>query len=131
MSPQATSEDRYLELLKRVLTRYRMEPFEPLPEPEGALRKWAYKVVDRALAARGQQIVRYPPWIWTNREEGRGWPANAETMVGLKRLDNTQYCVTDVIRQKVPGDLIECGAWRGGACILMRAFRLHTASKIE
>lgn len=121
ISPQSTNEDRYLELLKRVLTRYGMDPYEPLPEPEGALKKWAYSIADRALAARGQQIVRDPPWIWKNREEGRGWPANAETMVGLKRLDNIQFCVTDVIRQKVPGDLIECGAWRGGACIFMRA----------
>src|ERR1035438_669739 len=42
-------------------------------------------------------------------------------MIGLKRMDNIQFCVTDIIRRKVPGDLIECGAWRGGACIFMRA----------
>src|SRR5262249_28776794 len=29
--------------------------------------------------------------------------------------------ITDVIQRKVPGDLIECGAWRGGATIFMRA----------
>ena len=121
MSPQSGPEERYLDLLKRVLTRYGIEPYEPLPEPQGVLRKWAYSTLDRALAARGEEIVRYPPTVWTNREEGRGWPATAETMVGLKRLDNIQYCVTDVIRRNVPGDLIECGAWRGGACIFMRA----------
>jgi O-methyltransferase len=42
-------------------------------------------------------------------------------MIGLKRLDNLQYCVTDVLRRGVPGDLIETGAWRGGATIFMRA----------
>ena len=42
-------------------------------------------------------------------------------MIGLKRLDNLQYCVEEVIKNRVPGDLIETGAWRGGACILMRA----------
>jgi hypothetical protein len=42
-------------------------------------------------------------------------------MVGLRRLDNLQACVEDVLRQGVPGDLIETGVWRGGAVILMRA----------
>jgi hypothetical protein len=55
------------------------------------------------------------------REEGRDWPVNAHTMVGLKRLDNIQHCVEDVIRSNVPGDLIETGVWRGGASIFMRA----------
>jgi hypothetical protein len=35
-------------------------------------------------------------------------------------LDNVQFCVEDVLRHKVPGDLIEAGAWRGGITILMR-----------
>ena len=42
-------------------------------------------------------------------------------MVGTKQLDNMQFCITDVLRRKVPGDLIEAGAWRGGMTILMRA----------
>jgi Macrocin-O-methyltransferase (TylF) len=42
-------------------------------------------------------------------------------MIGMVRLDNLQDCVTEVIREKIPGDLIETGVWRGGACILMRA----------
>ncbi len=54
------------------------------------------------------------------RVDGQDWPADAETMVGLKRLDNIQACVVDVIRRGVPGDLIETGVWRGGAAIFMR-----------
>jgi hypothetical protein len=42
-------------------------------------------------------------------------------MIGLRRLDNLQTCVEDVLRRGVPGDLIETGVWRGGATILMRA----------
>ncbi len=42
-------------------------------------------------------------------------------MIGMERLDNLQQCVTDVIHQGVPGDLIETGVWRGGATIFMRA----------
>lgn len=43
------------------------------------------------------------------------------TMIGRPRLDNLQFCVEDVIRNKVPGDMIETGVWRGGATIFMRA----------
>jgi Macrocin-O-methyltransferase (TylF) len=55
------------------------------------------------------------------RAEGRDWPEQAETMIGLRRLDNLQACVIDVVERGVPGDLIETGVWRGGATILMRA----------
>jgi len=51
---------------------------------------------------------------------------DAETMVGTRQLDNIQFCITDVLKRKIPGDVIECGAWRGGATILMRAvLRAH------
>jgi hypothetical protein len=42
-------------------------------------------------------------------------------MIGLKRLDNLQLCIESVLRDNVPGDFIETGVWRGGACIFMRA----------
>jgi O-methyltransferase len=88
----------YLDLLKRCLTRTifaESETFDPSR---------------RAVVAYDADL----------RAEGRDWPAEAETMIGLKRLGNLEECVTDVIRHKVPGDLIETGAWRGGATILMR-----------
>lgn len=55
------------------------------------------------------------------RIAGRDWPLNALTMVGLRRLDDLQACVESVVRDRIPGDLIEAGAWRGGSSILMRA----------
>ena len=45
----------------------------------------------------------------------------AISMLPLARFDNIQNCVTQVIRESVPGDLIEAGVWRGGATIFMRA----------
>jgi hypothetical protein len=42
-------------------------------------------------------------------------------MIGVERLDNIQRCIEDVLRDGVEGDLIETGAWRGGATIFMRA----------
>jgi hypothetical protein len=55
------------------------------------------------------------------RKEGGDWPGRAHTMIGLDRLDNLQLCMEDVLKRGVPGDFIECGAWRGGATIFMRA----------
>jgi O-methyltransferase len=57
-------------------------------------------------------------WI---RREGRDWPLFAVTMCGLDRLKDLQGCVETIVADGVEGDLIEAGAWRGGASILMRA----------
>lgn len=54
------------------------------------------------------------------RDEGLDWPAMAFSMIGNKRMEHLQYCVEDVLQRGVPGDFIETGVWRGGACILMR-----------
>lgn len=48
------------------------------------------------------------------------WYGNALTMCGMKKLNNVQFCVESCLQDTVPGDLVECGIWRGGASILMR-----------
>jgi hypothetical protein len=55
------------------------------------------------------------------RVVGGDWPFSGLTMVGLVRLDDLQRCVETIVADDVPGDLLEAGAWRGGASILMRA----------
>jgi len=55
------------------------------------------------------------------RKTGKGWPRDAHTMIGLMRLDNIQRCFETIVEDDIPGDLIETGVWRGGACIFMRA----------
>jgi len=54
------------------------------------------------------------------RLNGKDIPSLAHTMIGIKRMDNIQYCIENIIKEKVPGDLIETGVWRGGATIFMR-----------
>jgi O-methyltransferase len=56
------------------------------------------------------EVIRHVPFDEQTRAEGRDWPARAESMAGLRRLENLQFCVTDVLRRRVPGDLIETGA---------------------
>jgi hypothetical protein len=83
----------YLDLLKKALTNtiYAAEPFE---ESEAAF-------------VRGfiDHYIQGP----------------AVSMLPLARFDNLQFCVDDVVKNGVPGDLIETGVWRGGATIFMRA----------
>ena len=109
-----TIEDRYLNLLKRSLTRYGLcREYEHVPVLPG---------LDNFLASRGLAFVRVLPADTAARIDGSVMrPSDAETMIGLKRLDNLQNCIVDVLESDVPGDLIEAGVWRGGATIFMRA----------
>jgi hypothetical protein len=84
----------YIDLLKKVLTNTLFEA-----EPD----------IDEA-------VHRFVPQFTKHYIQGQ-----AITMQPMVRLDNLQFCVESVIKDKVPGDVIETGVWRGGACILMRA----------
>lgn len=55
------------------------------------------------------------------RVGGLDWPFSGLTMIGLVRLDDLQACIESVVAEGVEGDVIEAGAWRGGAAILARA----------
>ncbi len=53
----------------------------------------------------------------------------AASMLPLCRFDHLEQCIADVVTNGVPGDLIETGAWRGGATIFMRAvLKVHGVS---
>ena len=77
--------------------------------------------VIRACESYGIRLVQRKPFDPQQRAVGGDWPPTAHTMIGLKRLDNFQFCVEDILKRNVAGDLIETGAWRGGASIFMRA----------
>jgi O-methyltransferase len=62
-----------------------------------------------------------PEFDASRREVGGDWPQVAHTMVGRKRLENLADLTCRVLEERIPGDLIETGVWRGGCCILMRS----------
>jgi hypothetical protein len=64
--------------------------------------------------------AEYVPFDRDKRLAGMDWPSQAHTQIGMPRLDNIQDLVTKVLRDGIPGDLIETGVWRGGSTILMR-----------
>jgi O-methyltransferase len=101
----------YLDQMRRDLTRYGMDQLVPVGWARGfSLFK------DRNL-----MLVRKQRFDQHKRDLGLDWPADAETMIGMQRLTSLQHCVETVMVDGIPGDLVECGVWRGGACILMRA----------
>jgi O-methyltransferase/8-demethyl-8-(2,3-dimethoxy-alpha-L-rhamnosyl)tetracenomycin-C 4'-O-methyltransferase len=55
------------------------------------------------------------------REVGSDWPSVGHTMVGVARLTSLKQLVQRTLDERIPGDYIEAGVWRGGCCILMRA----------
>ena len=115
-----SAAELYLDLLKRVLTRSLFDrQYHRFEFAKGDPRRSLFQPVAALLSRRRLELVkRVDP---AARAEGRDWPADAESMIGMKRMDNLQQCVTDVLRRGVPGDLIETGVWRGGASIFMRA----------
>jgi O-methyltransferase len=108
---------RYLDLVKSALTHLLYRPLDVRFENAGY-------VVEDDEAMREAVVAEFSKkdFDWADvRADGRDWPRFAQTMVGMKRLDNVQYCVETALADGVPGDLIETGVWRGGVIILMRA----------
>jgi hypothetical protein len=64
------------------------------------------------------QRIRHP---YLTRRGTVPWPVRAHTMIGRKRLRHLRQLVERTLHDGIPGDYIETGVWRGGACILMRA----------
>lgn len=105
----------YLDLLKKSLTCTQYEGLDgSLWLPNKAIHRWALRLV----VPRGIRLSR--PADGNDRREGREWPLLAQTMTGMQRLNHLQACVETLVTEKVPGDFIETGVWRGGSSILMR-----------
>ena len=48
---------------------------------------------------------------------------DAYSLLTPEALANLRACARQAIWLRVPGDFMECGVWRGGACILLRAIQ--------
>ncbi|MFV8315936.1 TylF/MycF/NovP-related O-methyltransferase [Mycobacterium sp. 23] len=114
MARSAAGDDArssYLDLIRHNLTRYGEDELVPVKS----------KFIRRLFGVFNVMLVRKQPFDERKRELGQDWPQNAETMIGMRRLTSLQHCVEKVLADNVPGDLVECGVWRGGASIMMRA----------
>ncbi len=110
----------YLDLLERALTGV-LNRDPPLDPWNGVMRDSATgeiipEVDDVPRVSISISPGQFDPAI---RDNGRDWPLSALTMIGGKRLRQLRDAVREVHIKGIPGDLIECGVWRGGACIMM------------
>jgi O-methyltransferase len=111
------AKNMYLNLLRHYLTRYGEEEIAPIRGARYPVIRSALKM----LSKRNIKVMRTIPFDEHKRDLGLDWPTAAETMIGMQRLTSLQHCAETVLAEDVAGDLVECGVWRGGACILMRA----------
>lgn len=125
MQPLSDSRERYLDLLGKTLTfQLWEEPPAPI-EKVSTFSPWptrmAIQLLSWLLSFRQIGLVKKRRHTQADRLDGKIWPESAHTMVGTKRLGQLREAVETVVREGIPGDLIETGVWRGGACIWMRA----------
>ena len=90
-------------------------------ETRSPAKRAAVSILSRALAQRDLEIVKRRSVTEHQRSNGQFWPLYADTMIGMKRLDQLQSAIETILDDGVEGDFIETGVWRGGACIFMRA----------
>jgi len=123
---QMDIKNLYLDLLKKTLT------FSLWPEPPIDLEKFNYSLnpiirifvflITKITRRTSFSLVKKRQHSEKERIEGKIFPPGyGHTMIGLKRLNNLQYCIEQILENGIEGDLIETGVWRGGACIFMRA----------
>lgn len=116
--------DAYVELLKRTLIGANLGPvryYLPVRDGSGPLRR----ALARLLVRRGGSVLARPVTIDLEQvADGSLFasflPPGVMSMIGRPRMDNLERCVRDVVANRVPGDLIETGVWRGGSTIFMR-----------
>jgi cephalosporin hydroxylase len=54
--------------------------------------------------------------------DGQAPPGIAYTTMGRERLDHLEHCLDTIRGELVKGDLVECGAGRGGGAIFLRGY---------
>lgn len=90
--------------------------------PAGSEEQWKFMTA----------VYEKNPGYFSNNEKRRSgeecWPYQADTMIGVYRMVNIHTCLQDVIDNKVEGDFVETGVWKGGACVFANAV-IHEAKE--
>lgn len=118
-----TGTELYLDIMKRCLMNliYSDSEVREFAPSRGYKRLFFNWFLLPALRRSGARVVIPYQYDMQNRLNGTDWSPMAHTMIGRKRLDNLQNCIQHVLVNRIPGDFIETGVWRGGATIFMRA----------
>jgi hypothetical protein len=113
---------RYTDQMIRALSRFDgVDDFVQVPVPKSAVKRTVRNFLDRYFNPKGIELLRRIKFDRELRLRGGDWPVHADTMIGVKRLENIRHCIKTVIEDQIEGDLIETGVWRGGGAIMMKA----------
>ncbi|MBO6496687.1 MAG: class I SAM-dependent methyltransferase [Roseivirga sp.] len=127
-------QKKYLELLKKSLLNelYLENELRIFCLAEKELYKKGFLNFQQVDFEKLHHICRHFPEkiqaLIKGREEGKLIKVNtphlvyADTMIGRKRLNHIEYCLDTILKEEVPGDVIECGVWKGGVTIFMKAY---------
>jgi O-methyltransferase len=124
MTTTINNNQMYIDLLKKVLIDYPRIQYDEYKTLRSYTPNWRMNLLmrlDNLFRTRDFAICKRVAPKEADRIVGKDWPVYADTMIGLKRLDNIDYCLNTIIDDNIPGDVIETGVWRGGATILMKA----------
>ncbi|MGC4007111.1 MAG: TylF/MycF/NovP-related O-methyltransferase [Pirellulales bacterium] len=144
LAKPADLRDLYLDLLKQAVCasiyeesawQY-VEPIDPhtkkpfIRNPLSWIRDRIRVKLYRNLAEHGRYVITKNAFDLSKREQGLDWPFIGYSMIGHRRMEHLRQCIESVLKNQVPGDLIETGVWRGGAIIYMRGALKRTESRI-
>lgn len=122
-----TPAEMYLDLMKRILTRTLTARLSERQTIQARVfpKRLLVALIQSLLTPFSLELVRLvqstPEDYLESGDSARNRAEDAETMLGIRQLDNMQACICDVISKRIPGDLLEAGVWRGGMTIFMRA----------
>jgi len=120
-------QEHYCDLLKRVLTRALIaKPLERHTwNTRVPIKRQATNLLRNLLARFDLELVRLIRCSEQDYLESGDSAANraenVESMVGIRQFDSMQARIGNVLRDQVPGDLLEAGIWRDGMANFMGA----------
>ncbi len=126
---QTTLRDRYLDLVaKTILNEIQLENEMRIrylyrQRMDKSPHTLARELIDIRRTLGKEETLRFE----SMRDQGRHIDDDVNlavftySMIGKKRLENLRYCAEEIFKRGIPGDFIECGVWRGGAAIFLRA----------
>ncbi len=106
-----------------MLTRYNFDNSPVLTKPDRA--SWKRKILfflNNLLPENLKIFIVGTVPDMRVRLMGEDWPREAETMIGLTRLDQLHDALDTVRIEGIRGDIVEAGVWRGGAMIFAKAY---------
>ena len=121
-------KEQYIELFKKILVGavYEESGWEKIYDNQRSFfsRPFSFQFlrdkIVRLLQKRSLVLYKKLDNNLKNIIDGKASSGPRYTAVSIKRLDNIEYCINEILKNKIEGDFIETGVWRGGSTIFMR-----------